>query len=132
MNKNNAMLFQTMFGDYPTFSMMPLDDTTPFSEVIWDRELGRLAVISKYKRQTFQMMVVLDGNGNPKKAPGRNEAMKERKLMELAVEYYLVIPDEIEFFISQFAANVDTFDYKKYMTPLKGVEAVPSDEAAKS
>jgi len=114
MNKKNAMLFQTLFGEYPTFSMLPLDDTTPFSEVIWDRANHRLAVVSKNKRQTFQMIPMLDTNGYAKVAKNGRD-MRERKLVELSIEFYLAVPEEIDYFINTFASNVDEFDYKRYM-----------------
>ena len=108
-------LYTTMFGNIPTFGMMPITLDCPFSEVIWDREFKRLVVVSKEKRDTFKMIPVLDGDGQEKVNRATGKTLKERKLIPLSVEFSIFSEKEVTEFINIFATNTEEYDIKPFM-----------------
>ena len=62
--KNNMMLFKSFGGEKETFRMMPITEDCPYAEVIYNPAVATLVVISKIKKQNFQFLPKLDGNGD--------------------------------------------------------------------
>jgi hypothetical protein len=116
----SMMLFTSTWGPRKTFKMVPVDKSCPFNEAIYDPDSKVLGVISKERKQTFHMVPKLTENGDVqylkmgKKSNGKDYA-EERKSIESFYEYYIEDNTEIEQFITMFAENHETFDYKKYL-----------------
>lgn len=110
------MLITSSWNEKPSFRMIPVETSCPYNEVIFDTELKALAIISKEKKDTFQFLPKLTQEGDlvPLRKPRTNGSKfaEERKLVETYYEYFITEASEIEAFISRFAANSETFDYK--------------------
>lgn len=120
MNNQPMMLFTSAWGPRKTFKMIPVDRSCPFNEAIYDPDTKVLGVISKERKQSLHMVPKLTDTGDVqylkmgKKSNGKDYA-EERKTLDTFYEYYIEENSEIEEFIKMFAANSDTFDYKKYL-----------------
>lgn len=115
------LLFTSFWQDSPTFKMMPIVDSCPFVEVIYDPNLEMLVVINKTFKQTFHNVPKQDDNGDivmMKTAPRKNGKpfKEERRSIDTYQEYYMTEKSEIEAFIKRFAVNADEYDFTKYMT----------------
>lgn len=121
--KNNMMLFKSFWGEKETFRMMPITEDCPYAEVIYNPAVATLVVISKIKKQNFQFLPKLDGNGdiltlNKPRANGK-PYQEERVTIELLQEYYLTEKEDQIEFINKFAENGEAFDFKQYLRDLE-------------
>ena len=115
------MLISTKWNQSKTFKLIPIDNNCPYNEVIYDPDQKILAVISKQKKESFQLVPKFTDKGDVMyiKAPrenGKNYA-EERRAIESWYEYYLDDVEDIKNFINMFASNKDQFDFKKYLSP---------------
>lgn len=129
----SMLLFTSFWQDSPTFKMMPIVDSCPFVEVIYDPNLEMLVVINKTFKQTFHNVPKQDDNGDivmMKTAPRKNGKpfKEERRSIDTYQEYYMTEKSEIEAFINRFAVNADEFDFAKHMTN-KDKEAIYKPES---
>lgn len=120
----NILLVESVFIENPTkpqknFVGIPVDESCPFIELVFDPETKMLGVVSKHRKPMFQFVPKLDSNGNGK--PNSNKAMREqqplaqeRLLMEVYHEYYIRTPEEIEKFLNMYVLNTD-FDWKSFL-----------------
>ena len=110
----SMLLITSSWGVRKTFKMIPVLNSSPYNEVIFDPEDKVLAIIGKEKKETFHMMAKLNEWGDPtvmkigKRANGK-EFAEERKTLETFYEYFISDLDEIKAFIQMFAVNADTF-----------------------
>lgn len=100
-----------------TFKMIPLTGECPYIEGIFDPDSMALGLIGKFKKSEYEMVPVLDENGDPEKKKkivkeGEVPFKIERRLLEKWNEYELLTKEEIIAFIDMFAVNADSFDYK--------------------
>ena len=129
----SMLLFTSFWQDSPTFKMMPIVDSCPFVEVIYDPNLEMLVVINKTFKQTFHNVPKQDDNGDivmMKTAPRKNGKpfKEERRSIDTYQEYYMTEKSEIEAFIKRFAVNAYEFDFAKHMT-YKEKEAIYKPES---
>lgn len=129
----SMLLFTSFWQDSPTFKMMPIVDSCPFVEVIYDPNLEMLVVINKTFKQTFHNVPKQDDNGDivmMKTAPRKNGKpfKEERRSIDTYQEYYMTEKSEIEAFIKRFAVNADEYEFAKYMTN-KEKEAIYKPES---
>ena len=115
----NMMLITSSFRNVKSFNLIPVNESCPYVEGMYDPSSGILAVITKVKKESFHMLPRLDDNGQPQKLKFPNkETGKVHKEHRVSVdtfsEFYVMEKDEIENFINMFAINADNFDYKKY------------------
>lgn len=107
--QRNMFIYRTEFYGQQTFRMLPLTESCPFNEVIYDPRAGVLAVISKDKKEKPQMLPKLNDKGQiiPLKTAAEGQApyVEERRLMDTYYEYYLDNKEDIQHFINMFAAN---------------------------
>jgi hypothetical protein len=120
----NVMLVESVFVDGPAepiknFIGIPIDESCPFIELLFDPEKKILGVISKHIKPQFHFMPKLDGNGFPK--PNTNKKLsekypvaQERLLIDTYHEYYIRNPKEIEAFLKMYVLNTD-FNWKQFL-----------------
>jgi hypothetical protein len=114
MSKNTMMLVQATWQENQTFRMVPIDQSCPYVECIFDPGTKVFVIISKIKRTSLQMLPKLDEYGQPSTgAKGRKE---ERAKMEVFQEFYIEDKIAVEDLINLLAINASTFDYKSFMT----------------
>lgn len=116
----NMMLLESYMGPYKTFALVPLNETCPYVEVLYEPTGGSLILISKSNKQTYKMVPKLDDNGDPQelKLMKRNNGQaykEERRLLETFHEIVITGVDSVHAFVKEFANNAESFDYAKYM-----------------
>ncbi len=120
--KQTMMLIQSAWDKKKTFKLISIDKDCPYNEGIYDPDTKVLAVISKEKKDTFQMVPKFDDKGDvvyvkSKPRPDGKTYAEERRILETYYEYYIESPEEIKDLIKMFCVNSDTFDYDKYLNP---------------
>lgn len=116
----NMMLITSSFRNVKSFNLIPVNESCPYVEGMYDPSSGILAVITKVMKNSFHMLPKLDDNGQPQKLKFPNKETgkvhkEQRVSVETFSEFYIMEKDEMENFINMFAVNADSFDYKKYM-----------------
>jgi hypothetical protein len=99
--------------------LISISKDCPYNEAIYDPQEKVLAVISKEKKEAFQLVPKFTDKGDVLyiKSPrdnGKNYA-EERRAIESWYEYYLDNPEDIRSFISVFGTNADAFDFERYI-----------------
>ena len=116
----NMMLITSSFRNVKSFNLIPVNESCPYVEGMYDPSSGILAIITKVMKNSFHMLPKLDDNGQPQKLKFPNQETgkvhkEQRVSVETFSEFYVMEKDEMENFINMFAVNADSFDYKKYM-----------------
>lgn len=119
MSEKSMVIITANLGQVGTFRMIPIEETCPYIEVVYDKELGGLIVFSKEKKEQFLMMPKLDDSGaeipiGPKRMSTTNIKV-ERKVIEKWYEYFISENEEVISFVNMFAKNADTYDYMSYL-----------------
>ena len=65
MSENTMMLVQATWQEKQTFRMIPIADSCPYVECIFDPETKVFVIISKQTKQSLHMLPKLDDNGDP-------------------------------------------------------------------
>jgi hypothetical protein len=122
MDNKCMMLFSSIWttenSKLKTFKMLPTSKDCPFNEVLLDPENKVVAVVSKETKNTYRLIPKVDDKGRPvmvKDGSGNPTLAQERKLMESFYEYYIDDINDIELFITTFAINSDSFNWKSYL-----------------
>jgi len=113
--------FETIGGHVDNFIGIPLNENSPFVEVVFDPEKKILGLISKIRKPQYQFIAKLDGNGFPKpinnpklaEATGR-KFVQERVLTEVYHEYYLIDKKDIETFLKIHVVETG-FNWMKFL-----------------
>lgn len=99
--------------------MISISNDCPYNEVIYDPEIKTLAIISKEKKQSFQMLPKLDLNGEitmiKRALPTGRKFAEERKVVETYYEYYITKEEEIKAFVSLLAVNAETYPWSELL-----------------
>jgi hypothetical protein len=131
MSENSMMLVQATWNDKQTFRMIPIADSCPYVECIFDPDTKVFVIISKISKQALHMLPKLDDNGDPiavKHARGNGRTFREeRHKIEVFQEFYVEDITAAEELIGIFAVNAKKFDYKKFF----GAVEAPSKKATK-
>ena len=109
----SMMLVQATWNDKQTFRMIPIAESSPYVECIYDPDTKVFVVISKIKKTTLHMLPKLDEYGQ--QIVGTKGVKQERHKLEVFQEFYIEDESAMTEVISIFASNADTFDYKKFM-----------------
>jgi len=130
MSENTMMLVQATWNDKQTFRMIPIAESCPYVECIFDPDTKVFVIISKVSKQSLHMLPKLDDNGDPiavkhARPNGRN-FREERHKIEVFQEFYVEDKTAMEDIISMFAVNAKKFDYKKFFSESE----TPSKKAA--
>lgn len=110
------MLITSQWGPQKSFSLIPIEETCPYIECIYNPGAKTLAVIGKTKKDKYQMVPKLNDDGQPQKSKSgtpENPYKMQRVVQETFSEYYLTDRDDVENFIKRFAVNEKDFDYEK-------------------
>lgn len=128
MSEPTMMLVQATWNDKQTFRMIPISESCPYVECIFDPDTKVFVIISKISKQALHMLPKLDDNGDPiavkhARANGRT-FREERHKIEVFQEFYVEDKDAMEEVIKLFAANAKKFNYKSFLgteksTPVK-------------
>ena len=105
--------FQTKIHSGQTFRMIPISESCPYVECIFDPKTKVFVIISKIKRTALQMLPKLDEYGQP--VTGTKGHKEERNKLEVFQEFYIEDKTAVESLIKLFGINSDTFDYKTFM-----------------
>jgi hypothetical protein len=114
MSENTMMLVQATWQESQTFRMIPISESCPYVECIFDPGTKVFVIISKIKRTSLQMLPKLDEYGQP--LAGTKGRKEERAKMEVFQEFYIEDKTAVESLIELFAINAKKFDYKSFMT----------------
>jgi hypothetical protein len=111
--ENSMMLVQATWQENQTFRMIPISESCPYVECIFDPGTKVFVIISKIKRVSLQMLPKLDEYGQP--ITGTKGHKEERNKIEVFQEFYIEDKTAVESLIDMFAVNAKKFDYKKFM-----------------
>jgi hypothetical protein len=104
--------------------MIPVADSCPYVECIFDPDTKVFVVISKIAKQSLHMLPKLDDNGDPmavkSKRPNGRNFREERHRIEVFQEFYVEDATAMNALISMFAVNADSFDYKTFLGEVSG------------
>ena len=114
MNENSMMLVQSTWNDKRTFRMIPITESCPYVECIFDPDTKVFVVISKIRKVSLHMLPKVDDYGQP--VAGTKGMKQERHKIEVFQEFYLEDKDAIDELIKLFAVNGKKFMYKKFMS----------------
>lgn len=106
----NMLIYNTDWYGRKSFRMLPVSESCPFNEVIYDPNTGVLAVISRDQKEKPQMLPKLNDKGQliPLKAgsdASQPRFVEERRIMDTYYEYYLDNKEDIMNFINMFSVN---------------------------
>lgn len=112
MSEKTMMLVQATWQEKQTFRLIPISESSPYVECIFDPETKVFVVISKIRKTALHMLPKLDDYGQP--TTGTKGVKQERHKIEVFQEFYIEDSAAIEELIKIFAVNAK-FDYKKFM-----------------
>jgi hypothetical protein len=119
MSENTMMLVQATWQEKQTFRMIPLADSCPYVECIFDPDTKVFVIISKQTKQSLHMLPKLDDNGDPMQIktprPNGRTFREERHKIEVFQEFYVEDKVAVKDLIHLFAVNASTFDYAQFM-----------------
>ena len=107
------MLVQATWQEDQTFRMIPIDESCPYVECLFDPSTSVFVVITKIKKTSLHMLPKLDEYGQP--VTGNKGARQERHKIEVFQEFYIEDQTAIDKLVNLFAVNSDEFDYKQFM-----------------
>jgi hypothetical protein len=113
MSDKTMMLVEATWQDKKTFRLIPIAESCPYVEIIFDPETKVFVVISKIRKTALHMLPKLDEYGQP--VTGTKGMKQERHKIEVFQEFYVEDAAAIEELIKTFAVNAK-FDYKKFMS----------------
>ncbi len=99
----SMMLVQATWQEKQTFRMIPINDTCPYVECIFDPGTKVFVIISKIKKTTLHMLPKLDEYGQA--IAGTKGMKQERHKVEVFQEFYIEDTEAMEELIKMFAVN---------------------------
>lgn len=107
------ILVQSSWQDAQTFRMIPISESCPYVECIFDPATKVFVVILKITKTTLHMLPKLDEYGIA--ITGAKGTKQDRNKIEVFQEFYLEDQAGILDIIEHFAVNAKKFDYKSFM-----------------
>jgi hypothetical protein len=114
MTEKSMMLVQATWQDKQTFRLIPISDSCPYVECIFDPGTKVFVIISKIKRTSLQMLPKLDEYGQP--IAGSKGHREERHKLEVFQEFYIEDKIAVKDLLHLFAVNAKTFDFEAFMS----------------
>jgi hypothetical protein len=114
MTEKSMMLVQATWQDKQTFRLIPISDSCPYVECIFDPGTKVFVIISKIKRTSLQMLPKLDEYGQP--IAGSKGHREERHKLEVFQEFYIEDKIAVKDLLHLFAINAKTFDFEAFMS----------------
>jgi len=114
MTEKSMMLVQATWQDKQTFRLIPISDSCPYVECIFDPRSKVFVIISKLKRTSLQMLPKLDEYGQP--VAGSKGQREERHKLDVFQEFYIEDKIAVKDLIHLFGINAKTFNYEAFMS----------------
>ena len=114
MTEKSMMLVQATWQDKQTFRLIPISESCPYVECIFDPGTKVFVIISKIKRTSLQMLPKLDEYGQP--IAGSKGHREERHKLEVFQEFYIEDKIAVKDLLHLFAINAKTFDFEAFMS----------------
>ena len=120
MSKTNVeasmLLINSTWQDKPSFKMIPINESCPYTECLYDPTSKVFVVISKITKTSLHMLPRLDDAGDPMvlkmgKRPNGKIIKETRNTLETFLEYYIEDREDTLALINMFAMNADSFKY---------------------
>lgn len=108
------MLVQSTWQESQTFRMIPISESCPYVECIFDPGTKVFVVILKITKTALHMLPKLDEYGLA--VTGSKGTKQDRNKIDVFQEFYLEDQVGITDIIEHFAINAKKFDYKSFMT----------------
>jgi hypothetical protein len=113
MSKETMMLVQATWQESQTFRMIPISESCPYVECIFDPSTKVFVIISKIKRTSLQMLPKLDEYGQP--VAGAKGHREERHKLDVFQEFYVEDKVAVKDLVNLLAINAKTFDFEAFM-----------------
>ena len=107
------ILVQSSWQETQTFRMIPISESCPYVECIFDPATKVFVVILKVTKTTLHMLPKLDEYGLA--VTGSKGTKQDRNKIDVFQEFYLEDQAGIIDIIELFAVNAKKFDYKSFM-----------------
>ena len=114
MSEKTMMLVKSSWQESQTFRMIPIAESCPYVECIFDPGTKVFVIISKTTKQSLHMLPKLDDYGQT--ITGNKGVKQDRHKIEVFQEIYIEDADAIKEIVEHFAINAKKFDYKSFMT----------------
>lgn len=111
--EKSMMIVQATWQDKQTFRMVPLTESCPYVECLFDPDSKVFVIISKIKKVTLHMLPKLDEYGQA--VSGNKGIKQERHKLEVFQEFYIEDKVAIKDLVHGFAVNADAFDYNAFL-----------------
>jgi hypothetical protein len=113
MSEKSMILVQSSWQETQTFRMIPITESCPYVECIYDPGTNVFVVILKTTKTTLHMLPKLDEYGMA--ITGAKGTKQDRNKIDVFQEFYLEDQAGIIDIIELFAVNAKKFDYKSFM-----------------
>ncbi len=117
MKEKSMMLVKSSWQESQTFRMIPIIESCPYVECIFDPGTKVFVIISKTTKQSLHMLPKLDDYGQV--ITGTKGTKQDRHKIEVFQEFYIEDATAIENIIEHFGINSKEFDYKSFMAEEK-------------
>jgi len=107
------MLVQSSWQENQTFRMIPISESCPYVECIFDPGTKVFVIISKTTKQSLHMLPKLDDYGQV--VTGSKGTKQDRHKIEVFQEFYIEDTIAIKDLIHLFAINAKTFDFENFI-----------------
>ena len=123
MSEKSMILVQSTWQEAQTFRMIPISESCPYVECIFDPATKVFVVILKTTKTTLHMLPKLDEYGIA--ITGAKGTKQDRNKIEVFQEFYIEDQAAIIDIVELFGINAKKFDYKSFM-------AVTSEEVSET
>ena len=113
MSVKSMLLVQATWQESQTFRMIPITESCPYVECIFDPATKVFVVILKITKTALHMLPKLDEYGLA--VTGSKGTKQDRNKIDVFQEFYLEDQAGIIDIIELFAVNAKKFDYKSFM-----------------
>jgi hypothetical protein len=113
MSEKSMILVQSSWQETQTFRMIPISESCPYVECIFDPATKVFVVILKVTKTTLHMLPKLDEYGIA--ITGAKGTKQDRNKIDIFQEFYLEDKAGITDIVEYFAINAKKFDYKSFM-----------------
>jgi hypothetical protein len=113
MSEKSMLLVQATWQESQTFRMIPITESCPYVECIFDPGTKVFVVILKTTKTTLHMLPKLDEYGIA--ITGVKGTKQDRNKIEIFQEFYIEDQAGILDIVEHFAINAKKFDYKSFM-----------------
>ena len=113
MSEKSMILVQSTWQEAQTFRMIPISESCPYVECIFDPGTKVFVVILKITKTALHMLPKLDEYGLA--VTGSKGTKQDRNKIDVFQEFYLEDKAGITDIIEHFSINAKKFDYKSFM-----------------